>query len=164
MAVLPTMAVIQIGRPFTGGRCSHSQSQHAGDSGEPAEPMARSADRSVMRRRSMFACRTPVWKAALAPKKVTPVSPTNCHRRVQSGDSVLPAGWPSKRQRVVPPSSPPTCRFHTIPPVDAYQWNRSPVSTVAPRLLCSVLSLSDSSTMPPWPCTMGLGRPVVPLA
>ncbi len=50
-----------------------------------------------------------------------------------------------------------------IQPVELYQWKRSPCSTLGPRSLCKVPSFSASSTTPPWPCTMALGSPVVPL-
>ena len=71
-------------------------------------------------------------------------------------------GLPSNRQAVVPPSSAETWMFHMIQPVVLNQWKRSPVSTVGPRSLCR-LAFSSTSISPPWPWTMGLGRPVVPL-
>ena len=64
---------------------------------------------------------------------------------------------------VVPFSSTPACRFHMIQPVELYQWKRSPVSTLEPRLLCRLAPFSVSSITPPWPWTIALGRPVVPL-
>ena len=63
---------------------------------------------------------------------------------------------------VVPASSAASCAFHMIQPVLLNQWKRSPVAAVGPMLLCSVL-FRNSSRMPPCPCTMGLGSPVVPL-
>jgi hypothetical protein len=50
-----------------------------------------------------------------------------------------------------------------IQPVLLNQWKRSPNSTLGAMSLCSAAPLSISSITPPWPCTMGLGRPVVPL-
>jgi hypothetical protein len=64
---------------------------------------------------------------------------------------------------VVPASRAPTCAFHMIQPVLLNQWKRSPNSTLGAMSLCSAAPLSISSITPPWPCTMGLGRPVVPL-
>ena len=84
------------------------------------------------------------------------------HSVVQSGAADGPPGLPSNKQMVVPPSKPAIWQFHMIQPVVLNQWKRSPVSTVGPRLLSSEL-FSASSITPPWPCTMGLGNPVVPL-
>jgi len=59
---------------------------------------------------------------------------------------------------VVPVRSPPTRKFHIIHPVVVNQKNRSP----GPRSQWSETAFRCSSTMPPCPCTMGLGSPVVP--
>jgi hypothetical protein len=104
-------------------------------------------------------------KAAPAPKKVARASPAKRHSVPQSGAAEGQPGLPSKMQQVVPPSSRSTWPFHMIQPVVLYQWKRSPVlgTRLGPRSLCRRAACSASSRMPPWPCTMGLGRPVVPL-
>ena len=48
----------------------------------------------------------------------------------QSAAPPTPAGLPSNRQIVVPPSSAPIWQFHMIQPVALYQWKRSPVATL----------------------------------
>ena len=127
------------------------------------EPTARSRDRSARRCGSTPDFRQLAWKAAPAPKKVQPVSAENRHSVPQSGTSPRPAGLPSYRQRVVPPNKALTWQFHMIQAVEVAQWKRSPVSTLGPRLLCSTSIFKASTITPPWLCTMGLGRPVVPL-
>jgi hypothetical protein len=102
-------------------------------------------------------------KAAPAPKKVARASPAKRHSVPQSGAAEGQPGLPSKMQQVVPPSSRSTWPFHMIQPVVLNQWKRSPVSTQWGPGRCAGCSCSASSRMPPWPCTMGLGRPVVPL-
>ena len=57
-----------------------------------------------------------------------------------------------------PTRSPDTQKFHIIQPVVVYQKNRSS----GPRSKCRPRTLACSSRMPPCPCTMGLGLPVVP--
>ena len=56
-------------------------------------------------------------------------------------------------------SSAPTRKFHIIQPVVENQKIRSPAW--ASRWRCSALTCS--SKIPPWPWTIGLGSPVVPL-
>src|SRR5256885_6745471 len=68
-------------------------------------------------------------------------------------------GWAAIVGRiVVPTSSPPTKRFHIIHPVVVYQKKISPGfrSRLSPTLL------RCSRTIPPCPCTMAFGKPVVP--
>ena len=71
-------------------------------------------------------------------------------------------GLPSNRQIVAPASSPATWQFHMIQPVVLNQWKRSPRSAAGPMSLIRSV-FRPSSITPPWPCTIGLGRPVVPL-
>jgi hypothetical protein len=71
------------------------------------------------------------------------------------------SGWPglpSYSSTVEPTSSPPTRKFHIIQPVVVNQKKRS----AGPRSRCSASDLRCSSTIPPWPWTIGLGSPVVP--
>jgi hypothetical protein len=65
---------------------------------------------------------------------------------------------PSKRTIEAGVSSTPTRKFHIIQPVVVNQKTRS--SSCASR--CRFIFLRCSSRMPPWPWTIGLGRPVVP--
>jgi hypothetical protein len=160
-SVPPLMASIQTGPPSTGGQRCQIQSWHSSDSGEPVEPTARSADRSAAWAGCTSAFRQLAKNAAPAPKKVHRASPAKRQSVVQSGAAAGPPGLPSKTQIVVPASSPASCAFHMIQPVLLNQWKRSAVSTVGPRSLCSV-PFRNSTRMPPWPCTMGLGSPVVP--
>ncbi len=125
--------------------------------------MARRCDSSAAACGSTPAFRQDAKKAAPAPKNVQRAAPAKRHKVLQSAAPALPAGLPSKMQMVLPPSSAPSCTFHMIQPVLEYQWKRSPPVALGPTLLCKVLSFSASSMTPPWPCTIGLGSPVVPL-
>jgi hypothetical protein len=51
-----------------------------------------------------------------------------------------------------------TSQFHIIQPVVVWNSTTSP----GPMSACSRCSLACSSSVPPWPCTMHLGAPVVP--
>jgi hypothetical protein len=44
-----------------------------------------------------------------------------------------------------------------------YQKKRSPLSVLGCKSRWNFESFSSVITMPPWPCTIGLGMPVVPL-
>jgi hypothetical protein len=90
-------------------------------------------------------------KPALVPKVVTPASPANSHSRSGSG-------WPSYSTIAAPASRPPTRKFHIIQPVVVNQKKRSP----GLRSLCSRAFFRCSSRMPPCPCTIAFGSPVVP--
>ena len=99
---------------------------------------------------------------------MTPVSAAKRHSVDQSATFSAaalcgPEGLPSNMHTVVPPSSAPICEFHMIQPVELCQKYRSPVSAPGPTSLCRAPDLSASTITPPWPWTMALGRPVVPL-
>ena len=83
-----------------------------------------------------------------------PVAAAKRHRASRSGW----AGLPSHSSTVDPSSSPPARKFHIIQPVVVNQKKRSS----AVRSRWSDSALRCSRTMPPWPWTIGLGRPVVP--
>src|SRR5262249_25544397 len=90
-------------------------------SGEPVEPRQRSRERSPAAVRSISALAQLAKNAAPAPKKVDFDCATNRRSVLHSGLSLVPPGLPSKMQQVVPLSSPPTCEFHMIQPVEEYQ-------------------------------------------
>src|SRR5919108_529647 len=81
--------------------------------------------------------------------------------RSASRHSAPMSGWPglpSYSTTVAPSSSPPTRKFHIIQPVVVNHRKRS----AGPRSRCRASDFSSSRAMPPWPCTIGLGSPVVP--
>ncbi len=98
----------------------------------------------------MHACRY----GAETPNAVMRARSARRHRA--SGPGCM--GLPSKSTTVEPTVSPDTSRFHIIQPVVLNQKNRSP----GPRSRCRASCFMCSSRMPPWPWTIGLGRPVVP--
>jgi hypothetical protein len=59
---------------------------------------------------------------------------------------------------VAPVSRAETSRFHIIQPVVVNQKNRRP----GPRSQCSARNFRCSTTIPPCPCTIPFGSPVVP--
>lgn len=100
---------------------------------------------------------------AEVPKYVVPVSAASRHSPPRSGSAGRPgsartAGLPSKSTMVAPTAGPETRKFHIIQPVVVNQKNRS----AGPRSWCRASIFRCSSRMPPWPCTIGLGNPVVP--
>ena len=70
------------------------------------------------------------------------------------------SGWlgaPSKIATVQPRVSAMTWQFHMIQPEAVSHMNVSPA-----RMSLWSGNLEPSSRIPPWPCTMGFGVPVVP--
>ena len=93
-------------------------------------------------------------KLALVPKVVIPASSASCQ-------SVPRSGWPglpSKRTISASVSRTPTRKFHIIQPVVVNQKTRSP--SWASTWRC--IFFRCSSSIPPWPWTIGFGSPVVP--
>ena len=90
----------------------------------------------------------------LRPSSDAPVSAASFHCASRSGQS----GLPSSSTRVARRSSAEIVMFHIAHAVVVNQKIRSPgrASIRSPN------SLRCSSRMPPWPCTIAFGRPVVP--
>ena len=105
--------------------------------------------------------------AAPAPKKVTPVSRREAPQHAPVG--LVLACRPGCRRRCSrwcrsagPPSArstSPSRSSCTSGSARPRCWRRS----CSRRRCAAPLSASATMTVPPWPCTMGLGRPVVPL-
>ena len=93
-------------------------------------------------------------KLALVPKQFISASRANRHSASMSGWP----GLPSYRQMVAPGSRQPTRKFHIIQPVVVNQNIRLPSC----RSRCRKPFFSCSRRMPPCPCTIGFGSPVVP--
>ena len=92
--------------------------------------------------------------AGLRPKNVARVSSASCHWKDTSGY----AGSPSIMTIEARVSSTETSAFHIIHAVVVNHWRRSP----ARRSQLNVWFFRCSRRMPPWPCTIAFGRPVVP--
>ena len=116
------------------------------------EPTASSALRSRPSPGSISSFIEPAMNDALVPNVVMPVSAARSH-------STSPAGLPSYRTIEAGVSRTPTRKFHIIHPVVENQKTRSP--SCASRCMC--IFWRCSSRIPPCPCTIDLGRPVVPL-
>ena len=123
-------------------------------SGEPVVLITRSRDRSATFPGSTPAFIDAPMSAAPQPKWSARVSPTSRQISPASGY----AGLPSNITMVQPPRSPLTSSVHTIHPVLDTQKNVSP----ARMSLCSRSVLRCSMTIPPCPCTIAFGTPVVP--
>src|SRR6202012_215770 len=127
-----------------------------GESGEPVEPTARNPLRSrsppLVTDTSAFMHEA--MNAALVPNVVICASALSSHRRSSDGYP----GFPSNSTTAASVSSTPTRKFHIIQPVVENQNTRSP----ARASTCNLWCLSCSSRIPPWLCTIALGRPVVP--
>ena len=67
-------------------------------------------------------------------------------------------GLPSKSTIAASVSSTETRKFHIIQPVVVNQNTRSP----SRQSRCRYIILRCSSRIPPWPCTIAFGSPVVP--
>jgi hypothetical protein len=83
-----------------------------------------------------------------------PVSSARSHRR--SSDGV--PGLPSYSTIAASVSSTEVRKFHIIHPVVVNQNTRSP----ARASRCRTIFFRCSSRIPPWPCTIAFGSPVVP--
>ncbi|SKY00232.1 Uncharacterised protein [Mycobacteroides abscessus subsp. abscessus] len=88
------------------------------------------------------------------PKNVTSLSSQICQSLSASGAN----GCPENVTIVAPIRRPATWKFHIIHESAVCQKNTSP----GPISLCSPSTLTCSTTMPPCPCTIPLGFPVVP--
>src|SRR5690348_12911328 len=130
---------------------SYTQRKPSAGSGAPVEPTPRNADRSASSRGTMPALRQAIRNGAEVPKYVMPASAASRHNPAGSGA-------PSYSTTAAPTAGPDIRKFHIIQPVVVYQKNRSP----GPRSWCSASIFRCSSRIPPWPCTIGLGNPVVP--
>jgi hypothetical protein len=126
----------------------------SGDSGAPVEPIAPSASRRASAFGSRFAFMHACRNGALTPRYVSRSSCASRHSVPRSGC----AGLPSYSTTVEPTKSPPTRKFHIIHPVVVNQKNRSP----GPRSRWSASDFRCSRTIPPCPCTIAFGEPVVP--
>src|SRR5882757_7903944 len=126
----------------------------SGDSGAPVEPTARNADRSNRSTGRSPSLRQDWMYGADVPKYVIRSRSANSHNAESDGWP----GLPSNRTTVAPTNRPEIRKFHIIQPVVVNQKNVSP----GPRSQCSANAFRCSSTMPPCPCTMPLGSPVVP--
>ena len=93
-------------------------------------------------------------KAAEVPKVVVPVCAARSHSTFRSGWP----GLPSYSTISASVSSTPARKFHIIQPVVVNQNTRSPFCAST----CRYIFFRCSSRMPPWPCTIALGSPVVP--
>src|SRR5215210_7388261 len=149
----PTKAVHRSVPPLvenshTSGKRSYTQSKPSTGSGEPVEPTARSPSHGTGRTSAFIDA---PMNPALVPKVVTRASAANSHSRFGSG-------CPSYRTIVAPASNPPTRKFHIIQPVVVNQKKRSP----GDRSEWSRAFFRCSSRIPPWPCTIAFGSPVVP--
>ncbi len=91
---------------------------------------------------------------ALVPNVVIPACSASAQRALRSGW----AGLPSYSTIDASVASPPTRKFHIIQPVVVNQNSRSPACASTWRCI----DFSVSSRMPPCPCTIAFGRPVVP--
>jgi hypothetical protein len=91
---------------------------------------------------------------AEVPKYVMPDVSASRHSSPRSGAP----GLPSNITIAAPTAGPDTRKFHIIQPVVLNQKNRSP----GPRSACSARFFRCSSRIPPCPCTIGFGNPVVP--
>src|SRR5690606_15744788 len=124
------------------------------DSGAPVDPMARMADRSCSAAGRIFCFMQLCTNGAEVPKYVIRCWAASRHNVLRSGCP----GLPSNSTTVLPTSKPDTRKFHIIHPVVVNQKNRSP----GPRSSANAICLRCSTTIPPCPCTMPFGRPVVP--
>ena len=93
-------------------------------------------------------------KAGLVPTNSAFAAAAKRHSAPGSGKP----GWPSMSTALHSPTSAEASRFHMIQPLEVYQKKRSPRrrSNSKARLFSVFIS------MPPWPCTIGLGGPEVP--
>ncbi len=92
--------------------------------------------------------------AALVPNVVISASLASCQSLPRSGCP----GLPSKRTISASVRRTPTRKFHIIQPVVVNQKTRSPRWASTWRFIF----LRCSSSIPPWPWTIGFGSPVVP--
>src|SRR5690606_37988598 len=138
----------------TGPTSSTIHRKPSTDSGAPVEPIARMADRSCSAAGRSFAFRQLCTYGAETPKYVIRCCAANRHSVFRSGCP----GLPSNSTTAEPTNNPEISRFHIIHPVVVNQKNRSP----GPRSSDIANCFRCSTTMPPWPCTMPFGRPVVP--
>ena len=92
-------------------------------------------------------------RPALAPMQVIEVRSASSHRTPRSGY----AGLPSYSTIAASLCRAPTTKFHIIQPVVVNQNMRSP----GRRSRC-MRFFSCSSRIPPCPCTIAFGSPVVP--
>ena len=118
------------------------------------QPTVRSADRSKRSDGFIPAFMLSPMKAGLVPKNVMR---SRSAKRQSVSRSGCP-GLPSNCITVHSSSSVDTSRFHMIQLVDENQKKRSS----RPMSRCSAAPLKVSTIVPPWPCTMGFGMPVVP--
>src|ERR1700733_1352832 len=133
--------------------CSYTQRKLSGDIGEPVAPIARSAIKSKSRAGSIPAFSQLANRPGLTPMQVIRVRSASSHSTFRSGC----AGLPSYNTIAASDNRQPTRKFHIIQPVVVNQNMRSPWR----RSRC-IRFFSCSIRMPPWLCTIALGRPVVP--
>ena len=134
--------------------CSSAQSNPSLGSGEPVMPSVRRWDRSTARAGSIPAARQDIRYAGLVPSSVTRASAAIRHCCRRSGKSGLPSTTTMAARR----SSADIQMFHIAHAVVVNHSEQSPGRTS--RWKACVLKCS--SRIPPWPCTMAFGSPVVP--